>query len=816
MKKRMLALILSVIMILSLTACGNNGDGDTQVGSNGIKNPVSKEGVYDYTDIEVDFGVDEVDYYNYNKVKVIDDIIYMIVNVSFYNGSSQRYISMDMSGNVLSNTVLYEQIWDMADDIEVEEAVPLTSSTAEIAIEVPAVEIPEEKGTDEETLYEEYNNIWSYEILSDGRLVYVDMYEKYRTDTWELVESSSALVICDASGQETSRIEMNPELEEGEYFYVNSLIPGTENNMFVMCDGFHFVVDLTNGTTTKVEANDITRDIYSPVFYKDGFPVVSVWNEDYTNQTYFTVDLKNGEKVEEVVIPDTFINYSYFDGNNSGYDLILSGSNGVYGYNMGDETATTLMDYINSDLATYRVRNISFTDSETFVAVYNDIVDGTNHLASFTRIPPEEVPDKEGLTLASYYTDTDVTRRVIEFNKSSDKYRILVKDYSQYATYEDYSAGITQLNNEIISGQIPDIIHVSENLPIANYANKGMLADFYELIEKDETIHLEDYCTNVFKAYEIDGKLYELPTTFYIMTVLGKTSIFGEESGLTWDELEAIQAQYPDASVFTEMTKEGALRNALTFTYSQLVDDATGECHFNTDQFKKILEFANTFPAEINYDELYDDEDYWNNYELQYLENRTLLQQTYIYTVYEAWRNGYSSFMEDVTPVGFPTDEGSGNTLFAMSSYAISAKSDNIDGAWEFVKGFISEEEQIEENADRYSYWGLPVLKKALEQSAQALKEKPYYLDAEGNKVEYDETIWLNGEEVVLDPATDEEVQKWLDFICSVDQKGTYQFEQAMEIISEEVAAYFSGQKSVDDVAGIIQSRMDIFISENR
>ncbi len=821
MKKRILALLLAVIMVLSLAACGKNGngDGDKQVGSNGIKNPASKEGVYEYTDIEVDFGVEEVNYYNFNRVKVIDDVIYMIVNISFNNGNAQRYITMDMSGNVLSNTVLYEQIWEPYDDTEVE-VMPLASVKAEVAMAMPAVtteEITKEENTSEESGYEEYHNIWNYEILEDGRLVYVEMYEKYFMENWELVESSSTLVICDNSGQETARIAMEPELEEGEYFYVNTLIPGKDNQLFVMCDGFHFVVDVASGTAKKVEANDVTRDIYSPMFYKDGLPVVGIWNDDYTKQTYFTVDLSTGEKVEEVAIPDTFMNYNYFDGSGSGYDLILAGSNGVYGYRFGDEVATPLMDYINSDLATYRVRNISFIDNENFVAVYNDIIDSTSHLASFTKVPPEEVPDKEGLTLAVYYTDTEITKRVIEFNKASDKYRILVKDYSQYATYEDYEAGITQLNNEIISGKIPDIIHVSENIPIENYASKGMLADFYKLIEQDETINLEDYCTNVFKAYEMDGKLYQLPTGFYIMTVLGKTSIFGEENNLTWEELNSVMAEYPEASVFSDMTKERALRTALRFAYTQLVDSETGECHFNSDKFKKILEFANTFPEKINYDELYNDEDYKTNHQLQYMEDRTLLLQSTVYTIYDVWRSGYSSFLEEVTPVGYPTDEGQGSVLSAISSYAISAKSAGIDGAWEFVKGFISEEAQLKEDEDaRYAYWGFPILKKALEQSAEVLKTKPYYLDENNEKVEYDETVYVNGEEIVLEPATEEEVQKWLDFIYSVEQRGTYDFEQAMEIISEEVAHYFGGQKRAEEVAGIIQSRMDIFISENR
>ena len=44
-----------------------------------------------------------------------------------------------------------------------------------------------------------------------------------------------------------------------------------------------------------------------------------------------------------------------------------------------------------------------------------------------------------------------------------------------------------------------------------------------------------------------------------------------------------------------------------------------------------------------------------------------------------------------------------------------------------------------------------------------------------------------------------------------------YSYDQElMNIISEESAAFFSGQKSAKDVAAIIQSRVQIYVNENR
>ena len=40
--------------------------------------------------------------------------------------------------------------------------------------------------------------------------------------------------------------------------------------------------------------------------------------------------------------------------------------------------------------------------------------------------------------------------------------------------------------------------------------------------------------------------------------------------------------------------------------------------------------------------------------------------------------------------------------------------------------------------------------------------------------------------------------------------------ESIMKVINEEVQAYFEGQKSVDDIAKMIQSRVKIYVNEQR
>ena len=42
------------------------------------------------------------------------------------------------------------------------------------------------------------------------------------------------------------------------------------------------------------------------------------------------------------------------------------------------------------------------------------------------------------------------------------------------------------------------------------------------------------------------------------------------------------------------------------------------------------------------------------------------------------------------------------------------------------------------------------------------------------------------------------------------------QGDAVLQIISEEAAAYYKGQKSVDEAAAVIQSRIKIYVGENK
>ena len=69
-----------------------------------------------------------------------------------------------------------------------------------------------------------------------------------------------------------------------------------------------------------------------------------------------------------------------------------------------------------------------------------------------------------------------------------------------------------------------------------------------------------------------------------------------------------------------------------------------------------------------------------------------------------------------------------------------------------------------------------------------------------------------NEEIYAIDP---EQIDQLRELIASTDRKANYDSD-IFEIVSQEAAAFFQGQKSAEDVAKLIQSKANIFVNEQR
>ena len=159
-----------------------------------------------------------------------------------------------------------------------------------------------------------------------------------------------------------------------------------------------------------------------------------------------------------------------------------------------------------------------------------------------------------------------------------------------------------------------------------------------------------------------------------------------------------------------------------------------------------------------------------------------------------------------IVRIGYPTDTGNGAILDINGGLAIGVKSKNQEGAWEFIKTMLSDE--VQENQ-----WGLPVTNAAFDKVLAQAMEQQYYTDENGEKVYMESTGYIGNTEYKMGDLTQEQADAFRDYVNGATVSGNYDT-NIMDIVIEESAAYFAGDKTVDEVASLIQNKVSIYLGE--
>ena len=170
-------------------------------------------------------------------------------------------------------------------------------------------------------------------------------------------------------------------------------------------------------------------------------------------------------------------------------------------------------------------------------------------------------------------------------------------------------------------------------------------------------------------------------------------------------------------------------------------------------------------------------------------------------------------FGGDITFIGYPNEKKEGNYANFSTSYAIYSKSENKDAAWEFIRTFMTKEYQAK---NILMYGGTPTRKDVLEMQIKAATTTEEYTDEFGNEISpVDSSYGYDDWETEIGPASEKEIELFRELINNVTKTADYN-EEIISIIEEETKAYFEGDKSVDEVADIIQNRVTTYVNENR
>lgn len=588
--------------------------------------------------------------------------------------------------------------------------------------------------------------------------------------------------------------------------YIYYLAVGKDDAICVSNGNTVWALDKEGNPLFQVSADNWVQGIGT---MNDGSVAVSGYEGDKLAVKTIDFDKKDWGKTykNEIINESTDIKFVKGGKENEFY---FYNSSAMYLYNTETDTVETVMNWLTNDVLSDNLSLVSVADDGKIRMFSSDSTgSGTGcELAELSKTETKEAAEKQIITLGTSSLSTDLRQSVIDFNKKSDKYRVEVINYGEGSETEysgiENSEGMTRLKNEIVAGNIPDLINITDGSETF-YAAKGILEDLKPYVDGENGLNREEYFDNILTAMEDNGKLYVLAPDFAINTIAGKTSEVGEGYNWTMDEMMKLAEKRAEGvEVFDHETKQSALKNCLYYNMEQFFDLSEGHCDFDNEEFKKVLEFANMFPESNEY------ADTDPSQALLISEGRLMLCEATLCNArsYQMYHNMYG---EDISLIGYPTKNECGSAVSCGDiGLAISAKSENKEGAWEFIRFLMSEEYQKNSTS-----W-FPMMKSAFEMKMSEEMEKQYATDENGKQAEIS-TYMVSWQDYTMElyAATEEEVAAVRELVEKIDHT-VKNDEQIYNIVTEEAAAYFGGQKSVDEVVDVIQNRAGIYMNENK
>ena len=406
----------------------------------------------------------------------------------------------------------------------------------------------------------------------------------------------------------------------------------------------------------------------------------------------------------------------------------------------------------------------------------------------------QEEGQAEVLVLAAFDQSSYLRRQVELYNQSQDDFQIEIQQYERSEIPEE--DGVLRLQREIVSGNGPDLIDFGNGYTTSDIVGK-YTEDLYAYLGEEGRKACFD---NILTAFSYQEGLYAVPLGFLLKSFAGRTENLGGRSSWTIGEmLECFQGQEKERLLYPGAFKLDVFSTILTGSMEYYIDWETGECTFDGEEFRAVLEFCNSFSDRLDMEPDF-------SIKKAFLEDEALLLPVRIGTVYDICEEE----LIFVTFIGFPAAGGSGTMIESCGPVlAVSSGSRHKEAAWEFIRRCL------DGPAQRELLSGFPVCRSVLEERLEDAMETEYGMDENGmeHPVVKHQVLFEGEEPVDIYSITREQADRLLALLegarqCSQTDRKIYR------IFLDEAGGYFSGDKSLEETADVIQARVSMYVAE--
>ncbi|WP_091021000.1 MULTISPECIES: ABC transporter substrate-binding protein [Paenibacillus] len=415
----------------------------------------------------------------------------------------------------------------------------------------------------------------------------------------------------------------------------------------------------------------------------------------------------------------------------------------------------------------------------------------------------DKVTSKDGKTVLTLSVTESIPFYQTVEKKFEEKYPDIDLQINAYKTGEQWGSGEYEkyrnsMNTAMLSGKSMDIIEV-DDLPLKEYVSKGFLLDMNDLLNKDQTLDKDDLQMNILDGLKVNDGMYTVPLGYRLRAFVGDGEMLSnanvkfDDKTWNWKEFEKVSkeviqkksgtdklyalASYPPELLFQEMLVEN---------YAAFVDPSAKKATFDSPEFVNLFEQVK---------QMYEEKIVTSE---EAKPGNQMFNSTSITSPIDFIEGPYMLFDQPKllqSPQAGETGDRKGSRVSTIKQFAIHAKSPVKDEAWNFISFLLSEEVQMLQDREGFS-----MLKSVNENKIDNLREK----------VKNGEYKLPNGE---MAKVSDEQFAVFKQVVQTADQYVDLDV-KVLSIAGEESVAFFSGQKTAEEVAKLIQNRVTTYLNE--
>ena len=418
----------------------------------------------------------------------------------------------------------------------------------------------------------------------------------------------------------------------------------------------------------------------------------------------------------------------------------------------------------------------------------------TTHLICLNKADKNPNAGKKILRLA-YINNIFVQEygAINSYNRSSDKYFIETDSkYYDIANGIFYTDGweydltkivateataVDSFKADIRTGDGPDLIFYSSDSAQLN--NSDYLVDLTKRINTEKSLNNGDYMDFVTKPNGRNGMHFRLDYGFVSVALVVNNSYIDDGTmGVTFDQYNSMINNF-NAGTSILYKDDLALMKLLIENSDSLSYDRDGKLKLGNDSFCAVNEYIASIP-----DNMPNDDNYWvPKKKIQLVDGMNFNSFAYL----------YGDVYKNYSIIGLPSSDGHAEVIRGRG-IGITTCCSLQDAAWEFAMTLMSSEYQNQMNI----YYD-PVLK-----SAQKIMFEGYVDIKNARRNPYDASDI---------PLTKDVVDYYIDQIS--DAVAVPDMDSGIIVImNEEMPAYYSGQKTLDEVSLIIENRVNLMFTE--